>query len=254
VHAAAPGRVPVDAVYPFLIDEAGAVAALDAWAKEVSFLPSGFREGRRAHGIKALYLPYLEFEVPVHVDYVARGGHRTPGEKDGLTREDDHVSWGPWESGSLSLTLRGESQAAPPPHSDLRFPAVSAAVAGGTPRAYRPEYVAGILTRPYEGDLENHYADVSRDFDLRINSAINDRLPGDAFDVKEQETAYGARTYRLVLCPFYAMTVRHKGKAWQVYIDGHTGSVSGDRPESKLKIYAVTAAIVLVLVLLKIFL
>ena len=58
-------------------------------------------------------------------------------------------------------------------------------------------------------------------------------------------------TFKHLLLPMWLLTVIYAGKPFQVFINGVTGEVQGDRPFSKVKIAAaVTLGVILIAVIL----
>ena len=51
-----------------------------------------------------------------------------------------------------------------------------------------------------------------------------------------QETNFQSLTFKHLLLPIWLLTVMYQGQPFQVYINGVTGEVHGERPYSKVKI------------------
>ncbi len=54
---------------------------------------------------------------------------------------------------------------------------------------------------------------------------------------------YDAETWRYLLLPVYLATYRYQDKTYQVFVNGQTGDVAGQRPVDWLKVWLVVAAI-----------
>jgi len=123
-----------------------------------------------------------------------------------------------------------------------------------TAKPFSPEYVAGHLSRTYDHDVEHCFGEASQRIDAEITSAVQSDIGGDRQRVTSQRTRYDALTFKHLLLPIWLLTVIYQGKPFQVFINGVTGEVQGERPWSKVKLaLAIAAALVVVIALVIIF-
>jgi hypothetical protein len=83
-----------------------------------------------------------------------------------------------------------------------------------------------------------------------IEHDCREDIGGDVQEVSEVDTAYEQVTHKLVLFPPCGSRVTcTPGKRWPVYVNAHTGTMTGERPYSKAKIAAAVLVAVIVVVL-----
>jgi hypothetical protein len=61
-------------------------------------------------------------------------------------------------------------------------------------------------------------------------------------------------TFKYVLLPLWTGTYKYHGKSYQVFINGQTGKVSGDKPRDLLKTILLTTSFILSLLVVLAFL
>ena len=118
-------------------------------------------------------------------------------------------------------------------------------------RPFTPEFLAGHLARTYDLDVENAFGVAQQRMESEIVSTIKRDIGGDQQRIHSKDTQWGAMTFKHVLLPVWLLTVIYAGNPFQVFINGITGEVQGDRPFSKVKIAAaVTLGVILIAVIL----
>jgi hypothetical protein len=86
--------------------------------------------------------------------------------------------------------------------------------------------------------------------DAEIESTIRRDIGGDEQRISSKSTTFHSLLYKHLLLPIWLLTVIYDGKPFQVFINGVTGEVQGQRPWSKVKIaLAVLAAIIVITVI-----
>ena len=84
-----------------------------------------------------------------------------------------------------------------------------------------------------------------------IDSTIRRDIGGSQQIIDRKNTQLSAVTYKHVLLPIWLLTVLYGGQPWQVFMNGVTGEVHGQRPWSRVKIgLAIAAAVTLIVFLL----
>src|SRR5690606_33436096 len=118
-------------------------------------------------------------------------------------------------------------------------------------KAFSPEYVAGHLSRTYDRDVEQCYPEAKSVMDSTIEQSVRRDIGGDEQRITRLDTQHLTLLFKHLLLPIWLLTVIYEGKPFQVYINGVTGEVQGQRPWSKIKLaVAITAGVVLVVLLL----
>jgi hypothetical protein len=84
-----------------------------------------------------------------------------------------------------------------------------------------------------------------------IDQTIRRDIGGDKQRIDGKNTKLSAVTYKHVLLPIWLLTVIYDGQPWQVFMNGATGEVHGQRPWSKVKIgFAIAAVVLLIAIIL----
>jgi hypothetical protein len=120
--------------------------------------------------------------------------------------------------------------------------------------AFQSEYLAGYQALRYEVEPEPAFEQAKVVMAETIEHDCREDIGGDVQEVSEVDTAYEQVTHKLVLFPMWIACYVYAGKRWPVYVNAHTGTMTGERPYSKAKIAAavLVAVIVVVLVILAI--
>ncbi|MEZ5228999.1 MAG: hypothetical protein R2710_20745 [Acidimicrobiales bacterium] len=83
-----------------------------------------------------------------------------------------------------------------------------------------------------------------------IDRTIRQDIGGDQQRIHHKNTHVASRSYKHVLLPIWLLTVIYAGQPWQVFINGATGEIHGERPWSKVKIIATVVAVITLIVLI----
>lgn len=215
------GRVPVDGLIPFQIDDRDAHRAVREWLARAYFAPRGVRKQTRATQYARLYLQLLSVDADLEVDYVSRGSlHSDTGQVTGKVR-DIVISAG------SALTQEHLDRFRPwPMH--LLVP-------------YRPEYLAGSFCESYDYDLPTIRALVHDGLRARgaemANAALRaERTWGnDPPRLLSWTCRSSQESYRHLLIPMYLVTTRHNDRVTQVAVNGIDGSIHAQTPVSTWK-------------------
>jgi hypothetical protein len=101
---------------------------------------------------------------------------------------------------------------------------------------FNPQYLAGHLARTYDHDVEECFVEAKQRIDAAIEQSIRRDIGGDHQRIHNVDTQYWGLTYKHLLLPIWLLTVLFSGAVYQVFINGVTGEVQGQRPYSKVKI------------------
>ena len=84
-----------------------------------------------------------------------------------------------------------------------------------------------------------------------IDSTIRRDIGGNQQIIDRKQSQLSAVTYKHVLLPIWLLTVLYNGQPWQVFMNGVTGEIHGQRPWSKVKIgFAVAAVVILIVIVM----
>jgi hypothetical protein len=115
---------------------------------------------------------------------------------------------------------------------------------------FSPEFVAGHLCRTYDNDVEACFPEAAGRMESEIDSSIRRDIGGDRQEISSKSTDYRSLTFKHLLLPIWLLTVVYAGKPFQVFINGVTGEVQGQRPWSKVKLGLLIAAIAIVVLVI----
>jgi DNA-directed RNA polymerase subunit RPC12/RpoP len=246
----APARLPVDGVVPFRIPPDVAREKIKEWINSRWFAPNAFKHHSRAGSFASVYAAYFTYDARTRSDYRGqRGDNYTVVVGSGENRRTEtRIRWRR-VSGTVTNDFDDVSVLA---NEGLHRQHVSALEPWptATAKGYNPQYVAGHLARTYDHDVEECFVEAKQRIDAAIEQSIRRDIGGDHQRIHNVATRYWGLTYKHLLLPIWLLTVLFAGTAYQVFINGVTGEVQGQRPYSKVKIaLAVLAALIVAAVL-----
>ncbi|HEX2048663.1 MAG TPA: hypothetical protein VHF27_12925 [Acidimicrobiales bacterium] len=245
----APSRLPVDGVVPFRVDQATARKAVEDWINSRWFAPGEFKKYKQTGSFASVYAAYFTYDADTSTWYEGRRGDEytvTVGSGDNR-RTETRVRW-THVSGQVHDVFDDVCVLA---NEGFDHDKVTALEPWPTSEArpFSAEYVAGHLCRTYDKDVEACFGEANRRMDAEIESTIRRDIGGDRQDINRKRTTFSAITYKHLLLPIWLLTVIYAGRPFQVFVNGITGEVQGERPWSKVKI---AVAVVLALIVLAI--
>ncbi|MGI8983078.1 MAG: hypothetical protein ACR2HM_00865 [Acidimicrobiales bacterium] len=243
----APARLPVDGVLPFQVDEGRARESLERWVNGRWFAPSEFKRYKQAGSFASVYASYFTYDAETDTWYQGRRGEEytvTVGQGDNR-RTETRVNWYP-ASGQVHNAFDDIAVLA---NTGFDHDRVTALEPWPTQQArpFSAEYIAGHLCRTYDNDVEACLGEARRRMDAVIDSTVRRDIGGDRQEVDRKDTTVHALTFKHLLLPIWLLTVIYAGRPFQVFINGVTGEVQGERPWSKVKIAVAVVIAVVVL-------
>lgn len=245
----APARLGVDGVLPFQVDRKRAEGVVDKWINSRWFAPSEFKKYSTAGAFNSVYAAYFAFDAEAWTRYRGqRGDNHTVTTGSGENqRTHTEIRWrsvsGQVHNSFVDLTVLANE--------GLDRDRVTALEPWPTDqvRPFSPEYIAGHLSRTYDRDVGECFDDAQRRMDAAIERTIESDIGGDHQRITQKQSRFTSLTFVHLLLPIWLLTVVYQGQPYQVFINGVTGEVQGERPYSKVKIaIAVTLALVVLLV------
>jgi hypothetical protein len=116
-------------------------------------------------------------------------------------------------------------------------------------RPFNPEYLAGHLARTYDHDVATCFGPAKERMEDEIRATVRRDIGGDVQQITSMGVHYEDIGYKHLLLPIWLLTVVYGGNPFQVFINGVTGEVQGQRPYSTIKIVlAVTAAVIVAII------
>lgn len=247
----APARLVVDGVIPFQVPEKSARADLEKWINGRWFAPTEFKKYKETGSFSSVYAAYFTYDADTATRYQGqRGDNYTVTVGSGQNqRTETRTRWTP-ASGVVADTFDDVTVLANDGFDQMR---VKALEPWPTQQAapFSPQFVAGHLCRTYDHDAGESFGEAKQEMESGIESTIRRDIGGDQQRIQHREIAWHRLTFKHLLLPIWLLTVIYEGKPFQVFINGVTGEVQGQRPWSKVKIgVAVAAALIVLIVVL----
>lgn len=249
VHEA-PTRLAVDGVLPFQVDDDAAEAAIDKWINSRWFAPNEFKKYSTTGSFASVYASYFTYDAMTTTDYRGqRGDNYTVTVGSGENRRTEtRIRWR-----RVSGTVRDNFDDIPVlANEGFERPRIQALEPWPTQQAkpFSAEYVAGHLCRTYDHGVEECFGEAKGRVEDGVRSTVRRDIGGDHQRISAMSVRYDLLTFKHLLLPIWLLTVIYDQRPFQVFINGVTGEVQGQRPYSKIKIAcAVVLAIVVIAVI-----
>ncbi|RMI32407.1 hypothetical protein EBN03_14810 [Nocardia stercoris] len=252
----APARLPVDGVLPFRIDEKTGRSLVEKWVSGRWFAPSDFKKYKRLGSFASVYHAYFTYDAETSTWYTGEQGIeytvQVGRDDDGDPIYETRVNWYP-VSGQVDNEFADLPVLA---NTEIDRSRVKALEPWPIAEAisYSPEYLAGHLARTYDQDAEQAFPEARQQMESAIESTVRADIGGDQQRIHDLRSTWNQLAYKHVLLPIWLLTVVYGDKPFQVYINGLTGEVSGERPWSKVKLFfAILAAVLVIVAIIAIF-
>jgi predicted RNA-binding Zn-ribbon protein involved in translation (DUF1610 family) len=243
-------RIPADGVLPFLIERERAHSMLREWVRSRWFAPNDFlRQGVEGR-FNGIYLPYWTFDSLTFNSYSGERGdaYYVSVGSGNNKRMERRVRWSPaggrfqrFFDDVTVVASRGLSQQLIEALEPWPF-------AKSMP--FTQQVLAGFLARTYDVSLDEGFHNAKARIDAAIDSEVRSRIGGDEQRVHSIQSRYDAITYKHLLLPVWMLTYRYKDQPYQIFVNGGTGEVQGERPYSWVKIlFAVLLGIIVAAVI-----
>jgi hypothetical protein len=238
-----------ESLLPFKITETTVRDSIRRWYRTRWFAPNRLKKAALTDTLKGVYLPYWTFDAQALARWTAESGHHyyvteTYRDSEGKTqtRQVQKTRWVP-SSGQLEHFF-----------DDTLVPG-SVGVEPGLLRGVEPfplkelvpydaSFIRGWVVERYQVDL-GCAANTSREImEQELYALCGREVPGDTYRNLQVQAQYANRTFKHVLLPVWLLSYTLGSRVFQVLINGSTGTISGRRPYSWVKITcAVLAAL-----------
>jgi hypothetical protein len=243
----APARLRVDGVLPFQVDEKAGHAAVEKWVNSRWFAPTEFKKYKETGAFTSIYAAYFTYDAETFTQYQGqRGDHYTVTVGSGDNRHTETRTRWTSVSGQVANSFDDVCVLA---NTGFEPKRVKALEPWPTQQAkpYSPEFVAGHLCRTYDMDAEQTFPQAQAEMEATIASTVRQDIGGDEQRIDRSHTDWNSLTFKHLLLPIWLLTVIYEQKPFQVFINGVTGEVQGERPWSKVKIaLAIIAAVIVI--------
>jgi len=237
-------HIPPDGVISFVLNTATASAALKLWLSRRWFLPRSLRQLATEEGALAgVYLPLWTFDARTCTVYTGERGTAyyvpvtiSTGDGKTVTTVQRHVAW----CSASGRTARTFDDVIVPASSLIPAKHIARLCAWDWSRLehFDVGFLAGFVGHHYDVDLADGFRHAKGIMEGVIEDDCRADIGGDEQHLWTVNTQYSATTFKHVLVPVWTGTFVHKARTFNVYVDGVTGRVTGDRPYSVPKIVA----------------
>jgi len=230
-----------ESLLPMKLPESQVRDAIHRWYASRWFAPNLLKSAAHTDTVKGLYIPYWTFDAQVHAEWTALSGYyyyvtETYQDDDGRTqtRQVQKIRWEP-SAGRLDHFFDDElvpaSRGVQP--SMLRqiepFPTKEL-----TP--YQAGFLSGWVVERYQIDLLAAAEEARKEMDEEMTRLCGAQVPGDTHTDLRVNSNYSGQTFKHILVPIWLLTYNYGARAFQVVINGYTGSIAGRYPKSWVKI------------------
>ncbi len=246
VATAETGASPLpDAVVAATVDLHGAQEAVARWVASRRLAPTAFKKGAAAPRVTLAYHPLWVFDASTTSTYDGERGEDytvtvwdTVTDSDGSTsqvaREETETRWYP-ASGTVARDFTDVAEPAGPHTRTDGSWDLSAA------ESYADDFLVGATATAATVPLTDGWSAATGTMRRTIESDACADIGGDHQRVSSVQTAYAATLYRYLLAPSWSGDYQWKGRLFTIEVNAETGTVSGDRPWSRVKIALLVA-------------
>ena len=244
-----PSRLAIDGVVPFKVDGKQATERIEKWINSRWFAPNEFKKYNEKGSFTSVYAAYFTYDSETRSSYTGmRGDDYTVTVGSGDDQHTEIRTEWTRVSGTVANSFDDVTVLANDGFDHKRVKALEPWPTQ-TAEPFSPEYVAGHLCRTYDHDVQECFPEAKTEMDRAIEQTIRSDIGGDHQRIDNVDTRHLTLTFKHLLLPIWLLTVIFEAKPYQVFINGITGEVQGERPWSKVKIaLAVTAAVILAIV------
>jgi DNA-directed RNA polymerase subunit RPC12/RpoP len=253
------GMLPPESLIPFKVDLRHARDSFEKWLGNLWFAPTELRQIANLGQLTGVYLPYWTYDAMTYTKYRGMRGddyqeteYYTEKDASGnevqKSRTVTRTNWYP-VSGEVQhffddVLVCGSKSI--PPH----------LISGLEPwdtgelEPFQDSFLAGLKTERYAVDLKAGLKVAKEMMQPTIHTLIRRDIGGDHQRIEVTDTRYIGVTFKHCLLPVWVASYRYREKLFQILVNGRTGTVSGERPWSWLKILRLVALILLVVALI----
>lgn len=230
-----------ESLLPLKISESQARDLIRAWYGRQWLAPNNLNAKALTDTVKGIYLPYWTFDAKADAQWTAEAGEFYY-VREG-NRQVQRVRWRP-ASGALSHTFDDELVCA------------SVGVDAGTLRhvepfptnalvPFDPGYLAGWTVERYQIDLVAAATRAREAMTAELRQLCGQQVPGDTHRNLVVQASFFDQTFKHILAPIWLMTYVYGAKSYQVIVNGVTGTITGSRPWSWIKVALLVFALLI---------
>lgn len=230
------------AVLPFQIDQKKAYQIFQKWVQGLWWAPNNLKKASLdPQNTKGLYAPYWTFDAQLFATYTGQRGEyyyvtKTVGSgKNRRTVTERRTRWYP-ASGSISGFIDDTLIKA----SEQRSGTIPKKVARWNLSLLKPfnsSYLAGFVTEKYTIPLSKGHLASQKEAEKIADRWARRDIGGDTQRVSSINMKLSEETFKHILLPAYISAYKYNGKVYRFFVNGQSGTLSGERPYSFWKIF-----------------
>lgn len=231
---------------PFYLSEKTARSKMTQWLGTLWFAPSGLKDyAKKGRKMQGVYVPYWTYDTETKTDYTGQRGttyyvYRSVsvivnGQRQTRIQQVAKIRWR-YVHGHVArffddILVLG-SKSLPKKYTDGLAPWDLSSM-----KPYRPEYLAGFRAEAYTVSLEDGYSEANDYISRMIERDVRFDIGGDHQRISNLDTKIGTLTFKHILLPVWLAAYKYRGKTYRFVVNGRNGTVQGERPYSKWKIF-----------------
>jgi hypothetical protein len=239
-----------ESLLPMKVSETQVRDSIRRWYGSRWFAPNKLKRSALTDTVKGLYIPYWTFDARAHADWTAESGYHyyvTETYVENGQTKTRQVQKTRWEFSSGNLNHFFDDELVPA--SKGVQPEMLRKVEPFPTKElvpYNAGFLSGWVVERYQIDLVSAAQAAREKMDGQMYQMCASEVPGDTHRNLQVRTTYAGQTFKHILAPIWLLTYNYGARAFQVVINGYTGTIAGKYPKSWLKItLAVLAALAL---------
>ncbi|WP_111708599.1 DNA helicase PriA [Lutibacter citreus] len=247
------------AIVPFQLEVEKSHSIFSNWVKGLWFAPNNLKKAALdLENTKGLYLPYWTFDAQLNAQYEGERGDYyyvtvsyTTNEKGKTvrkTRQERRTRW-TYASGTINGFVDDTLIKA----SNQKKNTIPAKISNWNLKELKPfnsNFLSGFITEKYTIPLKDGYFTATKEAKQIAKRWACRDIGGDTQRVSNLDMKLSEETFKHILLPIYISSYKYKGKIYQFYINGQTGSYTGSRPYSYFKIAILVLSIIVVIAII----
>ena len=243
-------------VLPFRVDTNRVRDDIRRWWRSKWLAPSKLARTALVDTIRSLYIPYWTFDAQVHCPWTADAGYyyyvTVPG-RDAkgrpVMRQERRTRWEP-AAGVVDTFFDDE---AVPGTQGLPLDLLKKVEPFPTREIvpYDTAFLSGHVVEHYQVVLFDAAQRSMEQMHAKLMALCAQQVPGDTHRNLQIHPSFSGRTFKHVLVPVWLLQYDYGAKAYQVIVNGYTGTIAGQHPYSAWKIaLLILLAVVVALVVI----
>lgn len=232
---------------PFQIPKNRVPSILKGWADKLWFAPNKIKRAiLEPQSLRGIYAPYWLYNADTRTKYSGlRGDYYTVVVGSGKNRRTEtRIRWsnrsGMVQNSYRSLLQQGTTSVDQMTLKNIGHWDLTKLV------GYNPSYLSGFITEKYKIDIQKAFEKAKEQIKNEEKISVNRDIGGNVQKITAMHTEYDNVEFSHILLPFYISSFIYGNKSYKFFINGQTGTITGDRPYSAWKItFAVLIALII---------